>query len=62
MPNRRLPLEDIPLPPVGHPMCPQCGVPMWMIELEHITAEPPKHLARYECKICDAQMVLPFSK
>jgi len=42
-----------------HPICPTCGVPMWMTFVEHIPGLPAEDRFHYECKGCDAKRVLP---
>jgi hypothetical protein len=41
------------------PPCPTCGVPMWLIEIEHTSSRPPKTMLTFECKACDAKAVIP---
>jgi hypothetical protein len=41
------------------PPCPTCGVPMWLIEIEHTSSRPPKTMLTFECKACDATAVIP---
>ena len=43
-----------------HPICPTCGVPMWMTFIEHIPGPPIKNCLHYECMACDAKTVLPM--
>jgi hypothetical protein len=41
------------------PLCPTCGVPLWLIEIEHTSSRPPKTMLTFECKACDAKAVIP---
>jgi hypothetical protein len=37
-----------------HPRCAECGVPMWLIGIDHVGQIERKH---YACKACDAKFV-----
>jgi len=45
------------LPP--HPDCPVCSVTMWLTEIVHVTGPPKAVQYYYECKACNARVVLP---
>ena len=42
-----------------HPRCKTCAVPMWLVDVNHIPGDPPHERFHYECKVCDAKLVLP---
>lgn len=48
-------------PPVPkHPLCPTCGVPMWLVRLDSpVPGDPTKDKLYYECQACEATAVLP---
>ena len=46
-------------PEPKHPLCPICGVPMWVTFVEHIPGKPLKDRLHYECRACEAKAVLP---
>jgi hypothetical protein len=62
----RLRLDPPPLPEPSsawHPRCPACGVPMWLVGVQHFAdGDPAKDRLHYECKACDAKAVLPSIK
>jgi hypothetical protein len=39
-----------------HPPCPICGIPMWLVEVQHLGQAERFH---FECKVCDAKAVIP---
>ena len=43
-----------------HPQCTACAVPMWLVDRQHIPGEPPRERWFYECKVCDAKLVVSF--
>jgi hypothetical protein len=46
--------------PAIEPRCALCAVPMWLVRVEPQGSEDPSRLCRrYECKVCDAKLVLP---
>ncbi len=48
-------------PPVAkHPVCPTCGVPMWLTLIERIPDSPMlKDRLHYECKVCETKAIVP---
>ena len=42
-----------------HPKCSVCGVPMWLIQIKHVSGDPKLTRNRYECQACDAVAILP---
>ncbi len=43
-----------------HPICPTCGVPMWLTRIESAASQMLTEERRhYECKVCDAIAMLP---
>ena len=47
-------------PEQPHPRCPVCGLPMWLIRLDHLVpGEPHKDKLHYQCQVCEAKAVLP---
>jgi hypothetical protein len=40
--------------PPSHPRCAECGVPMWLVTVDHIGTIERKS---FECKACDAKLV-----
>ena len=43
-----------------YPKCPVCVVPMWLVKIEkHVSGDPKLTRNHYECKVCDAQAILP---
>jgi hypothetical protein len=41
-----------------HPKCSRCGVPMWLVDFQHAPGDPPSKRWHYECKVCDARLVV----
>jgi hypothetical protein len=41
-----------------HPVCPTCGVPMWLTRIENAVSEMVKDRLHYECKVCDATAIV----
>jgi hypothetical protein len=41
-----------------HPRCTACAVPMWLVDVQRIPGDPPRERRYYECKVCDAKLVL----
>lgn len=39
-----------------HPLCPTCGVPMWLIG---VPDNPNAQQQMFECKVCDGKALLP---
>lgn len=42
-----------------HPRCTTCAVPMWFVNVEHRLADSPLDCSHYECKVCEAKLVVP---
>lgn len=40
-----------------HPLCPSCGVPMWLAEVDHLGRYQVR--AHFECKECETKAVIP---
>jgi hypothetical protein len=51
--------ENISREQVRHPRCPECGVPMWLTEIEHLSVNPVKQFLHFECKVCDSKAIIP---
>jgi hypothetical protein len=45
--------------PSLYPRCVVCAVPMSLANVEHVPGEPARNYSTYECKVCDAKLVLP---
>jgi hypothetical protein len=43
--------------PIEHPLCPECGVPMWLKRITLRFEASERH--HYECKVCEAEAVVP---
>jgi hypothetical protein len=41
-----------------HPRCTTCRVPMWLVDFQHAPGDPPRKRWHYECKVCDAKLIL----
>jgi hypothetical protein len=41
-----------------HPRCTACAVPMWLVDIHHVPGDPPQQRRFYECKVCDAKLVM----
>ena len=39
-----------------HPVCPTCGVPMWLV---NAADDPKTRQQMFECKVCDGKALLP---
>jgi rubredoxin len=42
-----------------HPICPTCGVRMWLTRIESAASQMLPERLHYECKVCDAVAMLP---
>lgn len=42
--------------PESHPLCPVCGVTMWLV---HIAGTKPPAPTVYECQSCNRKKVIP---
>jgi transposase-like protein len=51
--------EKIPELDYQRPNCPICGLPMWLIEVEHLSSNSLTERLHFECKACQAQAVIP---
>lgn len=52
--------ERPPLVPPRHPNCPNCGMPMWLVSIQHFAdGDPTKDRLHYECKVCEGKAVIP---
>ena len=41
------------------PLCPQCGLPMWLVDIEHPKpGDLTKDKLHFECQVCNAKAVL----
>jgi transposase-like protein len=46
--------------PVKRPVCPSCGLEMWLVRLEHeLSGSEAMQLYRFKCEACDTQAVIP---
>jgi hypothetical protein len=41
------------------PMCPSCGVPMWLSEVRHNPGPHDTDRWHFECKLCGDKAVIP---
>ena len=58
--NRRDDFSDVESTAIHHPACPNCGVKMWLIKIDHFAGLPPESdRQHFECKACGASAVLP---
>jgi hypothetical protein len=51
--------ENTDHPDRDRPLCPSCGVPMWLVEIERRGGPPHKDRLHFECKVCKTQAVVP---
>ena len=40
-----------------HPICPACGVPMWLVQIEVETTRLDRETHTFECKACGKTVV-----
>jgi hypothetical protein len=43
-----------------HPICPTCGVPMWLVEYSPPKSSDGSPLQTFECKACGSKVTLPI--
>lgn len=56
-------LSIIPPAEPPRPGCPTCGVPMWLVSIQHFAdGNPEKDRLHYECQACDGKAVVPALK
>jgi hypothetical protein len=51
--------ETPQLPDAERPICPQCGVPMWLQGIQDILTAPVAGMLHFECRACGAKAVIP---
>lgn len=42
-----------------HPLCPTCGVAMWLVEIERFPGSRYCDRWHFECKACESKAVVP---
>ena len=41
------------------PLCPSCGVPMWLVEVEHLREPTLIDRLHFECQVCEVKAIIP---
>ena len=44
---------------IHHPACPNCGVKMWLVHVEHFGLPGISDRQHFKCEACDATAILP---
>jgi hypothetical protein len=47
---------DSPQLEIRHPVCRDCGVPMWLTRLELELTNPEREKRTFECKVCGGML------